>query len=102
MLMTGQVMAAKEVGPGACIPEAGDNRETGDKSEITPDGFIITQTANSHVGPTWMLFPGSVEPTEFDYTPPNPNDPKLLHIAVMGNDATAGTVVLGAQRLIRT
>ncbi|MCY4284388.1 MAG: hypothetical protein OXC65_03485 [Thiotrichales bacterium] len=97
-MATGPVMAAAQVGQGACTPEAGDNRVT----------RWTTQDQNDCVFPNCYVQINSITENSADVTVDvqhaydfngkydvPPTTPKVVNVAVMGNDAAAGTVVWG-------
>jgi len=91
---------AQVVGPSACTPEAGDHRVTRwtseNKTDCTFPACVLQITGITHNSATISLdiapnftFGGQYSETSF------PNDPKLVNVAVMGNDAKAGTRMWG-------
>ncbi len=99
MLMAGSAMAAAERGSDACTPEDGDLRTTRWTSEKQQFGIVWNFAASAIKHNSVNLSVDLQQYTAY-YTPPFPDDPKLLHIAVMGNDATAGTNVHGGGRIV--
>ena len=92
---------AQELGSRVCKPEAGDNRVTR-WTEIRA-GSLQTQLSRGIMGtaaPTHnsVFLRVNLNKSELDesgYSTPLPTDPKQIGIAVMGNDAKAGTRVWG-------
>ena len=90
--VSGPVMAA------ACTPEAGDNRVTGWTQQITANCVFprcVLQTSGiTHNSVDVTLDVIHTSDFEGQYQV-SPGTPKLVDIAVMGNDNTARTVVWG-------
>ena len=92
-------IAAKEWGQGACRAESGDNRTTRWTSQIIATGSQIDRSStNSHTHNQIWLDVGILAASTFGGQYPVGavgDSPRLVKIAVMGNDAKAGTVVWG-------
>ena len=97
-MMASPVMAAKEFGSGACTPEAGDNRVTRWTSQIVArtDGDYGISVGSTHTHNA-ISFTVGVQASEHvasaleEYYPAGV--PRLVRIAVMGNDSKAGFAV---------
>ncbi len=98
--IAGPTMAAKDWGPSACTPEPGDKRVTRWTSQIDCAGKDCTLTlADNHLIHNQISVLATVlANSDFGglYTKADfPNDRRTVYVAVIGNDAKAGTVVQG-------
>ncbi|MCY4261199.1 MAG: hypothetical protein OXC91_13175 [Rhodobacteraceae bacterium] len=94
------MLAGKAWGPTACTPEPGDNRGTlwTSQDDCTgKDCSIRRSGVAQHTHNSIWLDVGVLANSTFggDYPTLPPGTPKLVHLAVMGNDGKAGPVVWG-------
>ena len=99
-MMAGPVMADAQSGPSACRPETGDNRVTRwtsqDQSGCAFPHCVVQINRITENSAEVQVDVQHAHDFGGEYDVP-PTTPKVVKVAVMGNDAKAGTVVWGKQ-----